>query len=73
MLVVTNRKELDKFLPAHEGLVTDEMALDILKKNINWLNHHNKNYTKEQQWKLWQIEDILRFLVVGGKKKGEKK
>lgn len=40
--------------------------IEMLKDKINWLNTHNKNYTKSQYYLISDIKEILDALTIIG-------
>lgn len=38
--------------------------LDDIKSKIIWLESHNKNYTKEQYYKICDLYDFIRCLEI---------
>lgn len=51
-----------------ESVSSDEFKIDDVVKTIDWLYHHNKNYTKEQYYKISDIYDFF-FEPNGSRKK----
>lgn len=43
-----------------------EKTLNELKSLIDWLECHNKNYTKDQYYKILDIQEILENCIKGG-------
>lgn len=44
----------------------DYELIEMLKDKINWLNTHNKNYTKSQYYLISDIKEILDALTIIG-------
>lgn len=60
--------KFDKQILAKSGFDkwNDSELIDILKKNINYLSTHNKNYTKTQYYSIEDIKDIITALTIIG-------
>lgn len=44
------------------GIESDKDAISKLKDLVYYLKTHNKNYTKDQYYKVLEIEEILELL-----------
>jgi len=42
-----------------ESLCKAYETLEVVKRDIKWAESHNKNYTKEQHWRISCIKDYL--------------
>ena len=61
MKITINRQEIDKS-GEFDLLITENEIKRILRKNIDFLESHNKNLTKEQYNKIIELQTIIHAI-----------
>lgn len=59
MTVKVNEQELKKEM----AYLSKEDLLYTLKSNVDFLESHNKNYTKEQYYKICELKAFIKSLA----------
>ena len=60
MKIKVNEQELKKEL----AYLSPDDLLYTLKSNVDFLESHNKNYTKEQYYKICELQSFLRYCSI---------
>lgn len=61
MKITIDRKKIDKS-GEFDFLITENEIKRILRKNIDFLESHNKNLTKEQYNKIIELQTIIKAI-----------
>ena len=62
MKITINRTKIDKS-GEFDFLITENEVKRILRENIDFLESHNKNLTKEQYRKILELQTIMHAII----------